>query len=101
MDYFIGEDEAGSPVGFTILSGLDNRDGNICIKRIAVAVPAVVGYNALSRANRVLTARLDAFAYELHTFVCMGHALGHGTAASAGSAVQPLPAARMVKPAAA
>ncbi|NML74113.1 GNAT family N-acetyltransferase [Rhizobium sp. S-51] len=39
INYFIGEDEAGTPIGFTILSGLDNRDGNICIKRIAVAVP--------------------------------------------------------------
>lgn len=39
MNYFIGEDDAGSPVGFAIVSGLDNRDGNICIKRIAVAVP--------------------------------------------------------------
>ena len=85
-------DKVAGPVGEAlIMTGLG----------LAVAVPAVVGYNALSRANRVLTARLDAFAYELHTFVCMGHALGHGNAASAGSAVQPLPAARMVKPVAA
>jgi len=85
-------DRVAGPVGEAlIMTGLG----------LAVAVPAVVGYNALSRANRVLTARLDAFAYELHTFVCMGHALGHGNAASAGSAVQPLPAARMVKPVAA
>jgi biopolymer transport protein ExbB len=49
---------------------------------LAVAVPAVVGYNALTRANRVLAARLDAFAYELHTFVCMGQALGHESAQS-------------------
>lgn len=53
IDYFIGEDEAGSPVGFTILSGLDNRDGNICIKRIAVAVPER-GYG-----SRMLAAVID------------------------------------------
>src|SRR6187399_3785126 len=34
---------------------------------LAVAVPAVIGYNWLLRANRVLAAKLDAFAYELHT----------------------------------
>jgi biopolymer transport protein ExbB len=84
-------DKVAGPVGEAlIMTGLG----------LAVAVPAVVGYNALSRANRVLAARLDAFAYELHTFVCMGHALGHGSVASA-SPVQPLPAARAVKPAAA
>ena len=84
-------DKVAGPVGEAlIMTGLG----------LAVAVPAVVGYNALSRANRVLAARLDAFAYELLTFVCMGHALGHGNVAAA-SPVQPLPAARAVKPAAA
>ena len=33
--------------------------------------PAVVAYNWLTRAGRVLS-RLDAFAYEVHTFVAMG-----------------------------
>ena len=45
---------------------------------LAVAIPAVIGYNWLTRANRVMVGKLDAFAYELHTFVSMGHALGHG-----------------------
>jgi len=45
---------------------------------LAVAIPAVVGYNALTRANRVMLARLDAFAYELHTFVSMGLSLRQG-----------------------
>jgi biopolymer transport protein ExbB len=75
-------DKVAGPVGEAlIMTGLG----------LAVAVPAVVGYNALTRANRVLAARLDAFAYELHTFVCMGQALGHGAAAPQGS-VHPLPA---------
>ncbi len=69
-------DKVAGPVGEAlIMTGLG----------LAVAVPAVVGYNALTRANRVLAARLDAFAYELHTFVCMGHALGHGGAPVQGS----------------
>jgi biopolymer transport protein ExbB len=62
-------DKVAGPVGEAlIMTGLG----------LAVAIPAVVGYNGLARANRVLVARLDAFAYELHTFVSMGQALGHG-----------------------
>lgn len=34
--YLIGE-EGGRSVGFVILNDLDNRDGNVCIKRIAVS----------------------------------------------------------------
>ncbi|GEO84591.1 MULTISPECIES: GNAT family N-acetyltransferase [Alphaproteobacteria] len=37
--YFIGEHGTDLPVGFAILSGLDNRDGNVCLKRLAVATP--------------------------------------------------------------
>ena len=43
----------------------------------------MVGYNWLTRANRVLAAKLDAFAYELHTFVSMGQPLGTGVASEA------------------
>ncbi|KAA0214473.1 MAG: MotA/TolQ/ExbB proton channel family protein [Lautropia sp.] len=42
---------------------------------LAVAVPAVVAYNAFSRGNRVLNGKLDAFAFELLTFLSMGQAL--------------------------
>lgn len=42
---------------------------------LAVAIPAVVGYNTLSRANRQLAARLDSFAFELFTFVSTGQVL--------------------------
>ena len=62
-------DKVAGPVGEAlIMTGLG----------LAVAIPAVMGYNWLTRANRVLAARLDGFAYELHTFVSMGQALGHG-----------------------
>jgi biopolymer transport protein ExbB len=34
-----------------------------------------MGYNWLTRSNRVLTAKLDAFAFELLTFLSMGRSL--------------------------
>ena len=72
-------DKVAGPVGEAlIMTGLG----------LAVAIPAVVGYNMLTRANRVLLARLDAFAYELHTFVSMGQALGHGADAAASPNVR-------------
>lgn len=39
---------------------------------IAVAVPAVLGYNALTRGNRVILTELDAFAHDLHGFLATG-----------------------------
>ena len=71
-------DKVAGPVGEAlIMTGLG----------LAVAIPAVVGYNALVRANRVTLSRLDAFAYELHTFVAMGQPLA---AADESPKVQPL-----------
>ena len=68
-------DKVAGPVGEAlIMTGLG----------LAVAIPAVIGYNWLTRANRVLAAKLDAFAYELHTFVSMGQPLGTGAGAEAG-----------------
>lgn len=34
--YFVATDESSSSVGFAILNDLDNRDGNVCLKRLAV-----------------------------------------------------------------
>ena len=42
---------------------------------LAVAIPAVMGYNWLARSNRVWGARLDAFAFELFTFLSTGQTL--------------------------
>jgi biopolymer transport protein ExbB len=39
---------------------------------IAVAVPAVLAYNALTRANRLIIAELDGFAHDLHTYLTTG-----------------------------
>jgi biopolymer transport protein ExbB len=39
---------------------------------LAVAIPAVLAYNAFVRNNRVFLARLDAFAYDLFAFLTTG-----------------------------
>ena len=67
-------DKVAGPVGEAlIMTGLG----------LAVAIPAVIGYNWLARANRVMLSKLDAFAYELHTFVSMGQPLGTEVAPTA------------------
>jgi biopolymer transport protein ExbB len=59
-------DKVAGPVGEAlIMTGLG----------LAVAIPAVMGYNWLTRSNRVVLSKLDAFAYELLTFVLMGQTL--------------------------
>ena len=56
-------DKVAGPVGEAlIMTGIG----------LAVALPAVMGYNWLTRSNRVLTAKLDAFAFELLTFLLDG-----------------------------
>lgn len=39
---------------------------------LAVAIPAVLAYNALVRSNRVLVSQIEHFAYELHTLLMTG-----------------------------
>ena len=75
-------DKVAGPVGEAlIMTGIG----------LAVAIPAVVGYNAISRANRVLAARLDAFAFELMSFLTLGQTLR--SSAQAAAPVMPLRAA--------
>ncbi len=72
-------DKVAGPVGEAlIMTGIG----------LAVALPAVMGYNWLTRSNRVLTAKLDAFAFELLTFLSMGRALQAGVAARPGRAAR-------------
>ena len=59
---------------------------------LAVAIPAVLGYNFLVRSNRVTLARLDAFAHDLFTFLATGSKIG--AVGSAGT-VTPIRAAAM------
>jgi biopolymer transport protein ExbB len=39
---------------------------------LAVAIPAVLGYNAFVRSNRLTLAKLDAFAHDLYAFLTTG-----------------------------
>jgi len=39
---------------------------------LAVAIPAVLAYNAFTRVNRLLLAQLDGFAHDLHAHVTVG-----------------------------
>jgi biopolymer transport protein ExbB len=39
---------------------------------LAVAIPAVLAYNAFVRANRMLAAEFDGFAHDLHTYLTTG-----------------------------
>src|SRR6202171_4803649 len=59
-------DKVAGPVGEAlIMTGIG----------LAVALPAVMGYNWLTRSNRVLTAQVGGFAFELLTFLSMGRTL--------------------------
>ena len=58
---------------------------------IAVAIPAVLGYNALTRGNRVILSELDAFAHDLHGFLATGSRID---ATSAGEARRAAPVPR-------
>lgn len=63
---------------------------------LAVAIPAVVAYNTFTRANRVLIARLDAFAFELLSFLTMGQTLRHAAQQAPDRAAPDAPALRAV-----
>ena len=39
---------------------------------LAVAIPAVLGYNGLSRGNKALSGRLNRFAHQLHSYFLTG-----------------------------
>jgi biopolymer transport protein ExbB len=43
---------------------------------LAVAIPAVLAYNAFTRSNRLVLARLDAYAHDLFAFLTTGSHFG-------------------------
>jgi len=57
---------------------------------LAVAIPAVMAYNWLTRSNRVWAARLDAFAFELFTFLSTGQSLKSPEAGKPSATVRAL-----------
>ena len=44
---------------------------------LAVAIPAVLAYNALIRRNRIWLSRLDGFAHDLYALVTVGEQAGN------------------------
>ena len=69
-------------IGFTGQATIDKVAGPVgealimTALGIAVAVPAVLGYNVLVRANRLILAELDGFAHDLHAFLATGARVG-------------------------
>ena len=61
---------------------------------LAVAIPAVLGYNALVRANRMMLSQLDSFAHDLFALLTTGTHIGEGVAGD-----KPLEPAAIGKPA--
>ena len=51
---------------------------------LVVAIPAVLGYNALVRANKNVIARLNRFAHDLHAYFVTGARVGSGVAGTPG-----------------
>ena len=47
---------------------------------LAVAVPAVLAYNAFTRINRLTLAELDGFAHDLHAYLTTGERVSKGQA---------------------
>jgi biopolymer transport protein ExbB len=45
---------------------------------LAVAIPAVLGYNALVRGTKVIIARMNRFAHDLHAYYVTGTRVSHG-----------------------
>lgn len=60
---------------------------------LAVAIPAVMAYNWLTRSNRVLLAKLDNFAFELMNFLQMGQRLRDAPPASSSASASRRPRA--------
>ena len=50
-----------------------------------VAIPAVLGFNAINRGNRRVVARLNRFAHDLHAYFMTGARVERATPAAAGA----------------
>src|SRR6202051_3184845 len=58
-----------------------------------VAIPAVLGYNALTRRNKNLQEAVSHFTHELHAYLISGAKMGLGMEKTPSPAVKPSPAA--------
>jgi biopolymer transport protein ExbB len=57
---------------------------------LAVAIPAVLGYNALVRGNKGVLIKLNRFAYDLHALFVTGSRVGSSGAFNASGKVLPI-----------
>ena len=64
---------------------------------LAVAIPAVLAYNAFVRGNRIVLAELDGFAHDVLALVITGRRLRDHEGDALRSAVAPLAASRVVR----
>jgi biopolymer transport protein ExbB len=64
-------DSVAGPVGETLI---------MTAAGLAVAIPAVLAYNAFARSNRMVLSELDGFAHDLHAFLVTGAKLNGTTA---------------------
>jgi biopolymer transport protein ExbB len=64
-----GIDAVAGPIGETLL---------MTALGLAVAIPAVLGYNALVRGNKFIIARMNRFAHDLHAYFVTGTGMAHG-----------------------
>ena len=55
---------------------------------LAVAIPAVLGYNALVRGNKSILIKLSSFAHDLHAFFITGARVGNEIKSGGASVVQ-------------
>ncbi|MCL4759289.1 MAG: MotA/TolQ/ExbB proton channel family protein [Rhodocyclaceae bacterium] len=74
-------DQVAGPVGEALI---------MTAAGLFVAIPAVLAYNAFTRANRLVLAQLDGFAHSLHAYLVAGVRIG----AQEASKVQPLRSAQ-------
>jgi biopolymer transport protein ExbB len=59
----VGIDAVAGPIGETLI---------MTAVGLAVAIPAVLGYNALVRGNKFIIARMNRFAHDLHAYFVTG-----------------------------
>ena len=64
-------DAVAGPIGETLI---------MTALGLAVAIPAVLGYNALVRGNKFIIARLNRFAHDLHAYFVTGARIHHSGA---------------------
>jgi RimJ/RimL family protein N-acetyltransferase len=81
--YFLGMSTAGERMAFAIIREIDDTHGNVCLKRIAVAVPGQgIGSRFLGMVVRWVFQRTDAYRLWLHVLADNARArhvyLSHG-----------------------